>query len=69
MFGAGLVEHRTLDDGRVEATIGERTPTALAGQVAGFGREVELVDPPAEVVAELRRIAAELADEWLDNHE
>lgn len=64
VFGGSFTERSVLADGRVEATIGDRSPIALAARVAGFGAGVELVGPPAEVVAEMRRITAELAATW-----
>jgi predicted DNA-binding transcriptional regulator YafY len=41
-------------------TIRARNEQAVAGQVAGFGNKVELIDPPPGVVDELRRLASEL---------
>ncbi len=39
---------------------------ALAGMLAGFGTGVDPIDPPEELVVELRRVAGELAERWLD---
>jgi predicted DNA-binding transcriptional regulator YafY len=48
------------DDGRVEIEVGGPSLHILAAQVAGFGADVELIDPP-EIRVELAGIAAELA--------
>jgi len=48
-----------LGDGRVEIEVASAHLQALAGEIAGFGASVELVDP-VEVRDELRRVAAEL---------
>ena len=55
----------TLDDGRIEMLLGENSPQSFAHQVAGFGNQIELVDPPDDVVQALRAIATQLADTWL----
>lgn len=52
-------------DGRTEFAIAEFAATPLAAQLAGFGNAVEIVDPPADVAAEMKRLASELADQWL----
>jgi len=54
-----------LPDGRSRVEVIEDSPQALAAQLAGFGGQVEIENPPAEVVVEMQRIAAELADAWL----
>ncbi len=51
-------------DDRIEAELTEHNAAALASQIAGFGNDVEFVDPPDELVAEMRRIAGELASRW-----
>lgn len=65
MFGARFDELERLDDGSIEAQLTEGSPTALASQLSGLGAGVELIDPPPEVVAEMTRIAGELAARWL----
>lgn len=52
-------------DGRTNVTISEQSAVVLAAQMAGFGRSVEVVDPPLELSNEFRRIASELAGQWL----
>lgn len=52
-------------DGRIEFSIVEFAATPLAAQLAGFGAAVEIVDPPADVAAEMRRLATELGEQWL----
>ena len=58
------VEHER-PDGTLEAVISETSPQSLAAQLVGFGNRVQLVEPPAEVRAEMTRIASELAQDWL----
>jgi predicted DNA-binding transcriptional regulator YafY len=65
MFGSRYVEDEQLDDGSVIATLSERSAEAIAHQLAGLGAKVKLLDPPTEVVDQMRRIAAELGDQWL----
>lgn len=60
MFSNRLQEHEARPDGRVRFTIAAYSARSFAGQIAGFGSSVELIDPPAEVLAELQRITAEL---------
>lgn len=63
---AGRIEvGEALPDGRLPATIVEYGPKPLAAQLAGYGKTVELLNPPKSLVAELRRIATELSDSWL----
>lgn len=50
---------------RLAATIAEFGPAPLAGQLAGYGEAVEVIDPPEPLLLEFRRIARELADRWL----
>jgi len=52
-------------DGWIEMMISEVSAEAFAGQIAGFGAGVELLDPPVEVVEALTQIAAELGQVWL----
>ena len=47
-------------DGRIEMAIRGHSVDSLAGELAGFGAELEIVDPP-EVRERLARIGAELA--------
>jgi len=64
-FG-GRVEFGDVDpDDRTNVTISEQNSAALAGQIAGFGTSVEVIDPPLELCNEFRRIASELAGQWL----
>ena len=60
MFANRLREHDPSPDGRVGFTIAAYSARSFAGQIAGFGSSIELIDPPPEVVTELRRITAEL---------
>jgi hypothetical protein len=52
-------------DGPTNVTISEQSAVALAAQLAGYGTHVEVVDPPPELRTEFRRIAPELAGQWL----
>lgn len=61
-FRSQLVEHGELADGRLDVSISDYNEFGFAGQIAGHGKRVELVDPPPEVLRELRRIAGELTD-------
>lgn len=61
-FGTRLAVGESRDDGRVEITLTETHPVALATQIAGYGNRVELVDPSPEMATELRRITAELSE-------
>ena len=60
MFGNRVRIGPAAGDGRVEVELRGRSIDALAGEIAGFGAAVEVVDPP-ELRAELARIASELA--------
>ena len=63
---AGRIEfHDPLADGRVSATISEYGPAPLAGQLAGYGNKVEVLEPPEALVAEFTRLANELRSMWL----
>jgi len=55
----------TYPDGSVEFEITETSPQSLAAQLAGFGTSVRVVDPPAALAGEMKRIATELAAQWL----
>lgn len=50
----------TLDDGRTELLLTDTSQQALAGQLAGFGAALEIVDPSKVLLAEFARIAGEL---------
>lgn len=65
MFGTRFDQVTEHDDGSVEAMLTEGSPASLAAQLAGLGAGVELIDPPPDVAAEMKRIATELADQWL----
>lgn len=54
-----------LADGRYEIEVAEVSPQSLAAQLAGFGGQVELIDPPRAVAQEMERIARELSERWL----
>lgn len=60
VFGAQLREVETRTDGTHRVEISDYSARSFSAQIAGFGSAVEIVDPPSEVVAELRRIATEL---------
>lgn len=64
-FAGRVTFHDDLPDGRAHATITEYGPKPLAAQLAGYGTSVEVVDPPPELVTEMRRIASELSLTWL----
>ena len=53
----------TTDDGRVEVEVRGHHPRSLAASIAGFGKMLEVVDPP-EVRAALADVAAELLDTY-----
>lgn len=61
MFGTRLRIGPTGDDGRIEAEVRGYEVVSLAGELAGLGRQLEVVGPP-EVRARLGELAAELAD-------
>lgn len=64
---AGRIEFGDVQpNGRTNATITEYGPRPLAAQLAGYGKAVELIDPPDELRAELTRITKELSATWLD---
>ena len=60
MVADRLQEHDPSPDGRVGFTVAAYSARSFAGQIAGFGSSIELINPPVEVVAELQRITAEL---------
>ncbi|HEY7625679.1 MAG TPA: YafY family protein [Ilumatobacteraceae bacterium] len=61
-FGARLRIGAATEDGRVEVEIRSHSEYSISNELAGFGKLVEVVDPPG-VRARLAMIAAELA--WL----
>lgn len=61
LFGTRLTAEGSIADGRLEATISDFHAVSLAGQIAGLGAAVTLVDPPEELLAQMRRISAKLA--------
>jgi predicted DNA-binding transcriptional regulator YafY len=65
---AGRIEfHDSLPDGRASATISEYGPAPLAAQLAGYGKTVEVLDPPDALIAEFTRLANELCGMWLSD--
>ncbi len=60
MFSNRHEEHAALPDGRVPFTIAAYSARSFAAQIAGFGSSIELIEPPIEVLLELRRISSEL---------
>jgi predicted DNA-binding transcriptional regulator YafY len=62
-FGTDVEQVRELDDGRSEVTIGAPSAEIIADQLAGWGKEMEVVGPP-EVRAHLARIGAELVERY-----
>jgi len=61
VLGTRLRIGPTRADGRVEVEVGASSLQALAGELAGFGAALEIVEP-SELRAELVRIGAELTD-------
>jgi predicted DNA-binding transcriptional regulator YafY len=59
VFGTRVRLGPARDNGRVEVEVHGHHQRALAGELAGFGAAVEIIEPP-EVRAELERIAREL---------
>ena len=60
-FGTRLSVRETETDGRVDVEIRSWSARTLAGELAGFGRWVEVLHP-TEVREELARVGSELAD-------
>ena len=54
------VVEATLDDGRIEVTLTDTSERSAAGQLAGFGAAVEVIEPSAGLRAELATITDEL---------
>ncbi len=67
-FGAGVtVDGETApgrSENRVAVTVDAIGEAAFAGQIAGFGNRVELVEAPEGVFRELTRVAAELYEQY-----
>lgn len=51
-----------LGDGRTELSLFDLSDEAFAGQLAGFGAALEIVEPSSELLAELARLAGELSE-------
>lgn len=51
----------TLDDGRTELTLVDNSDESFAGQLAGFGAAVQVLEPSETMLSEFARIAAELS--------
>jgi predicted DNA-binding transcriptional regulator YafY len=62
-FGSRLTVGEAGEDGRVEVELRSWSPHAIAGELASFGRWVEVIEP-AEARAELARIGAELTERY-----
>ncbi len=60
-FGTGMEILDRGDDGRLTVRLAAHGDIALAAQIAGFGRRVNLVDAAPGVVEHLRRIGGELS--------
>lgn len=61
-FRSQYEELGTLADGRIEVRIEEYNERSFAAQIAGYGKRVELIDPPPGVVAEMERLIDELSE-------
>ncbi|MEM9038154.1 MAG: WYL domain-containing protein [Actinomycetota bacterium] len=59
-LGVEVTPHEPADDGRTWVTIGAVHAEALAAQIAGMMRAIELVDPPAELTERLAEHGTEL---------
>lgn len=64
VYSGRHVVDQVLDDGRVELTLTGTSDAAFAGQLAGFGAAVEVIDPSPALLAEFTRIAGELSDRY-----
>ncbi|KUJ65391.1 transcriptional regulator [Streptomyces albus subsp. albus] len=60
LLGGRLRIVRTLPDGRLEIEVDGPSPQVAAGQLAGFGARVEILEPP-QAREHLANLAAELA--------
>ena len=54
----------THPDGSIEYEITETSARSLAAQLAGFGKSIRVLNPPASLTSEMKRIANELAAQW-----
>lgn len=63
-LGAETVVHGALDDGRWDVTLGAWNADVLAAQIAGVIEFIELIEPPADVVARLAEIGGELVSRF-----
>lgn len=59
MFGIRLRIGPAAPDGRIEVDVGGSDERALAGELAGLGAILEVIEPP-EIREHLRRISSEL---------
>ncbi len=64
MFGTRMRIGPPVADGRIEVELGGHSEHVLAAEVAGFGRDVEIVEP-ASIRDELASIAKELVELYL----
>lgn len=64
-FGRHCHTEADLDDGRSRVRLGAPTPLDVARNLAGWGADVQVLDPPA-VRAQLARIGNELAGAYRD---
>ena len=64
VFGANCEVHGETEDGWLDCSIGDASHRSFAAQIAGWGNQIRLLDPPNQVVDELRRITAELNETW-----
>ena len=65
MFGSRVRIGPTNEQGRVEIEVRGHHVPAMAGELAGLGARVEVLDPP-EVRARMAEIAAELTGLYAD---
>ena len=61
-FRSQHTELGVLPDGRIDVLITDYGARSFAAQIAGYGKRVELIDPPADVRAELERLTSELSE-------
>jgi predicted DNA-binding transcriptional regulator YafY len=60
-FGSRATIRGGTDDGRIEVELRSWSSRSIAGELAAFGADVEVIDPP-EVRAELGRLGSELGE-------
>ena len=65
MLGTRVQVGDPLDDGRLQAEVRGHSVRSLAGEIAGLGAAIEVLDPP-ELRAELGRIGRELGATYGD---